>query len=499
MFSDVDKEIAYVRGVVSARFSVYETRVTPQAVQFLVTVDPATMEARFEDLRKELVPKDYIPVLTKEKGEHSILVQRRAPQRFVGLQVNVVLFVLTVITTMMAGASVWAGYEDIDWLTPAAWAYGGLFFTLPLLAILGIHEMGHYVVAKRYQVRASLPFFIPAPGLILGTFGAMISMRDPLPNRKALLDVGASGPILGLLTAIPVTLLGFALTAANPHPIPLNSGGSAAINIPPLYQILSMIVPVPQDSLIHPMAFAGWVGLFVTALNLFPAGQLDGGHIARAVLGERAKYVSWGFLGLMFFLGLYFQYLGWLIIAMFILLLGARHPPPLNDLTRLDTKRHVFGVGMAAVFLLSFVAVPLYPIEPHTAIQFEAPGATGVPLTQLNASVARNGTNQTAFWIHNTGNVNTTVNLTLDLPNFPSNLNVSFVSLSVGNRSIPVETSYANFTFDATESANVTLAFDATGYTDSRTTLTFSVRARVMSDALNRPEDVALPVTLLVA
>ncbi len=191
MATNVDKEIEYVRGVVAARFPVYETRVTPQAVQFLVTVDPATMEAKFEDLRKELVPKDYIPALTKEGGEHMILVQRRPPQRFVNARVNLILFALTVATTLWAGAVLWAGYEDIDWLSLRAWGMGGLAFTLPLLTILGVHEMGHYVVAKRHQVKASLPFFIPAPILPLGTFGAMISMRDPLPNRKALLDIGA--------------------------------------------------------------------------------------------------------------------------------------------------------------------------------------------------------------------------------------------------------------------------------------------------------------------
>jgi len=497
MFSEVDKEIEYVRGVVAARFPVYETRVTPQAVQFLVTVDPATMEAKFEDLRKELVPKDYIPSLTKEKGEHAIFVQRRAPQRFMGTRVNLVLFILTLGTTSWAGAVIWAGYDNIDWLSTAAWAYGSLFFTLPLLAILGVHEMGHYVVAKRYHVHASLPFFLPAPGTILGTFGAMISMRDPMPNRKALLDIGASGPILGLLTAIPVTLIGFGFMNADPRPVPLNTGGSFAIDFPLLYRVLAMFLPIPSNTLLHPTAFAGWVGLFVTALNLLPAGQLDGGHVARAVLGDKTKYVSYGFIGFMFLLGLF--YFGWFIIGMFILLLGARHPPPLNDLTRLDTRRYALAAGAAAVLVLAFVAVPLFPIEPEASVQFERPGAPGIALTELNVSVPAHGTTWTAFLLNNTGNVETTVNLTLSLPNFPSNLTISFDSVHVGLRTYATTAGYANFTFNATEVANVTLFVNATSYSGPPWSLTFSVKSSVRSLVLARPLGLELPVTLRVS
>src|SRR2546427_4527635 len=329
MFTDVDKEIESVRAMIAARFPVYETRVTPQAVQFLVRVAPATMQAKFEDLRKELVPKNYIPLLTTQGGEHAILVQRRPAQRFVSWHVNLILLVLTIGTTLLAGASNWAGYANIGTFTGEAFLLGGLSFTLPLLLILGIHELGHYVVAKRYKVNASLPFFIPAPFLPLGTFGAVISMRDPMPSRKALIDIGAAGPVLGLITAIPITILGMLLWGATPHPASANSGGTLLIDLPPLYRVLSYFIPIPQDTVIHPTAFAGWVGLFVTALNLLPAGQLDGGHVARAVLGENGKFVSYGALLLMLGLSLFYQ--GWLIIAIFILLLGARHPPPLND------------------------------------------------------------------------------------------------------------------------------------------------------------------------
>lgn len=307
MFAQADRDVEWVRSQVAARFPVYETKVTEQAVQFLVTVDPATMESKFDDLRKELVPKDYIPFLAKQGGEFAVLVQRRAPQRFLGTNVNLILLVATLVTTTIAGALSWSGYDEVDFLSVDAFAKGSVFFTLPLLTILGVHEMAHYIMAKRYRVHASLPFFLPAPPFPLGTFGAMISMRDPMPSRRALIDIGAAGPLFGLVTAIPITLVGLWLMAVDPRPVPPNPGGGFAIELPILYQALALFVPIPQDSILHPTAFAGWVGLFVTALNLLPAGQLDGGHVARALLGENQRYLSYATTLFMLFLGILFN------------------------------------------------------------------------------------------------------------------------------------------------------------------------------------------------
>ncbi|MBI4416445.1 MAG: site-2 protease family protein [Euryarchaeota archaeon] len=482
MFSDLGAEIESVRAAVSARFPVYDTRVTPQAVAFLVNVDPATMEKKFDDLRLELVPKDYIPSLTKQGGEYTVLVQRRPSQRFVGSHVNLLLLIATIITTTFAGALNWAGYDDIDWLSLDAFAKGSLFFTLPLMAILGIHEMGHYVIAQRYRVHASLPFFIPAPATFLGTFGAMISMRDPIPSRKALIDIGAAGPILGLITAIPVTILGLVLMQVDPRPAPLNSGGGLEVELPFLYQLLSYFVPIPNNVILHPTAFAGWVGLFVTALNLMPAGQLDGGHVARAVLGENSRYLSYAAIFGMILLG--FWYFGWFIIAVFIMFMGARHPPPLNDLTRLDGKRHAVGALALAVLLLSFVAIPVNLIEPIADIQFESENAPAIPVTELNVTAAVGTATSYTFRIVNLGNVETWISLNLSTPNFPGNLSVAFANLSVGNRSIQVGASDVNFTLNATESANVTLSVDATNYSLAPDDKVFFVKARVKGEGL---------------
>src|SRR5437870_71382 len=279
-----EAEIESLRSTVARFFSVYGVVVSPMALTFQVGAPPGGIGAPFDALRIELVPKDYIPTITQEKGETLVHVQRRPRPRFARTQVNLILLLVTVLTTtFFGGAWNWADYSGQPFLSVESIGFGGLFFTLPLLTILGSHEMGHYLVAKRYKVQASLPFFLPSVPP-LGTFGAFISMRDPIPNRRALLDIGVSGPLVGFAIAIPVTLAGLALSAASPAS-GLTLAGEAQPSL--LFRGLSLFFPLPQTLLTHPhpLAFAGWVGLFVTAINLLPAGQLDGGHVARALLG----------------------------------------------------------------------------------------------------------------------------------------------------------------------------------------------------------------------
>lgn len=500
MFSPANSDLEWVRARVAARFPIYETKVTEQAVQFLVNVDPSTMEAKFDELRLELVPKDYIPALAKQGGEYVVLVQRRAPQRFLGRNVNVILLVATLFTTTIAGALSWSGYDGVAFASLEAFGKGSVFFTLPLLSILGLHEMAHYMMAKRYKVHASLPFFLPAPPIPLGTFGAMISLRDPIPSRKALIDIGAAGPIVGLLTAIPVTLAGLWLMAIDPRPAPPNTGGGLQIQLPYLFQALAWLVPIPPDAIIHPTAFAGWVGLFVTALNLLPAGQLDGGHVARALLGENQRYLSYGATLFMILLALVpGGYQGWFIIAIFIIVLGARHPPPLNDLTPLDAKRYVLGAITASVLVLSFAVAPVVQIEPVAKIQFEQIGAEGVPVQTINLTVGAGNKTTASFRVVNAGNVKTAVNLTLDLQNLQNaNLTVAFESVTIGTRSVAPGNGSVSFAFDSDEVANVTLTVNATAYTLASANWKFSVRASVDGEGV-RPATTELGFILRVS
>jgi membrane-associated protease RseP (regulator of RpoE activity) len=376
-------EIERLKAEVSVLFPVYETRITPQSLVLLVQPDPATLEQNFDQLRQNLWPKFYIPQLRLERGEYLIEIVRRPTRRPWGFLVNLVLLGLTVATTVTAGAFLWLAYVGGSTLSAADFLDGGVTFALPLLLILGVHEFAHYVVARRHRVEASLPFFIPVPPpfLLFGTFGAFISLRQPIPDKKALLDIGASGPIAGFLVSIPVTVYGMFLSAHAPVLSLANCGptfigvsyGNFVFGTSLFWALLGEFVPVSFINL-SPVALAGWVGILVTAINLLPAGQLDGGHVFRALLGDRSRWVSYGAVALLFYLGL--QYNGWFVFAVLILLLGVRHPPPLNDITRLDPKRWIVGAFAAAVLVSGFVVIPI--MMPTGSFDAENPVSTPI-------------------------------------------------------------------------------------------------------------------------
>jgi membrane-associated protease RseP (regulator of RpoE activity) len=360
-------EVDRIRTTVGRYFPVYETRVTPNSLVLLVHIDAATLEDRFDRLRQDLWAQYYIPQVRYDRGEHVIEVVRRPARPGWSSITNLVLLFLTVATTVTAGAFLWVAYTGGSTLGAPDFLWGGIFFGLPLMAILGLHELAHFVTARRHHVDASLPYFIPVPPpfILFGTFGAFISLREPIPNKKALLDIGASGPLAGFAVSIPVTLLGMYLSAHGPVLSVANCGpsflgvsyGNFLIGESFLWFVLGKFLPITSVAL-HPVELAGWVGLLVTAINLLPAGQLDGGHVFRALLGERARYVSYAAVVLLFGLGV-FLYNGWIIFAFLILFLGMRHPPPLNDLTPLDLPRKLVGLGVVAILVTGFVLVPI--------------------------------------------------------------------------------------------------------------------------------------------
>ncbi|MFQ5883761.1 MAG: site-2 protease family protein [Thermoplasmata archaeon] len=411
---ELSAEIEHVSRVVGRYFPIYETRVTPNLFSFFVRTDETTLEDKFDQLRMEMTPLRYVPILTLEGGEQVIHVQKRPKATYRSTNLNLILLVATIGTTVFAGMIHWAGYEGIPLYSLKTLAFGTLFFAFPLLAILATHEFGHYYMARRHKVAASLPFFIPSfPPL--GTFGAVISMRDPIPNRKALLDIGIAGPIFGLIVSIPVTAIGLYLTGVGAKPLPANIGeGGGLVFFPPiLFQALESVIPIPHGVISHPTVFAGWVGLFVTALNLIPAGQLDGGHIARALFGRHATYLSYGSLLVLFTLG--FLYFGWMIIALLIMLLGATHPPPLNDLTGLDLKRKVVGSSAAVMLVLCFVIVPVAQIPIISDFEFREADDPWQELTYDNFSVSADTVYNYSFFINNTGNVKENITMGTNL------------------------------------------------------------------------------------
>lgn len=269
--------------------------------------------------------------------------------------VNVVLFICTVGTTILAGAL----QQGVNPIEDPSQLLKGLPFSAALMFILLAHEMGHFLTSKYYHIDASLPYFIPAPTFI-GTFGAFIKMRSPVMNKRVLLDVGANGPLAGLLVTIPILAVGLKLSEVSVIAAPLEEGmtlGSSLL----LYFMTTVIVgnlPDTHQVILHPLGFAGWIGLLVTSMNLIPVGQLDGGHIAYAVFGRRTAHLSKGVLVCMLGLGIWASRM-WLMWALILfVLLGIRHPAPLDYDVPLDRRRRMLGLSMLVVFVITFVPVP---------------------------------------------------------------------------------------------------------------------------------------------
>jgi hypothetical protein len=359
-------ELDRLRAIVSTYFPVYETRLGPQSVLLAVHIDPATLESKFDALRRELWEKQYVPILRRQSGEEFIEVVRRPTVGPSRLWINILLMAGTVATTAFAGALIWLSYVGGNSLTWSDLGWGALEFGLPVMTILGLHELAHYLVARHHHVEASLPYFIPVPPpFLLGTFGAFISIREPFPDKKVLFDIGAAGPLAGFVVSIPIAIAGLYMSTHAPV-LPLTycgptilgvSYGNLLVGVPLSWLFLKLFVPASLVSL-SPLALAGWVGILVTAINLLPASQLDGGHVWRALLGERARYVSYGVVVLLLGIGLLY-YTGWIFFAILILFLGARHPPPLNDASPLDAKRYLVGAVVAVVLITGFVLTPL--------------------------------------------------------------------------------------------------------------------------------------------
>lgn len=567
----VPADLESVKRLVATRFRVYDARAEAGAYALYVLVPEGGLEAAFQATKRDLRALGLVPFLRYEGGEHIVFVVREDRRSAAPDRLNVFLFAMTVVTTVFAGILAYYPYahpESIDGPAPALdelfaprnWLMGFLLFALPLLAILLVHESAHYVMARRHGVRASLPFFIPLPPLFavnVGTMGAFISMREPIPSRKALLDIGASGPIAGLIVALPILVAGLAFMEADPvvvkgtivglqdadaadgitveegaprfganglrfvpngsaeggfdvveleggpngtfvfvtivdgnetrldlaaddvavavvglpfafpfagrvfdsahvsedgflafvppadagccltrelpspdapaamlaafwrnldpgkngtvahavvngtfvvewHGVPdpqnrtkatfqvvLHENGTieylyerartprglSFLGTPLLYDALAERFRIDDDAIIHPLAFAGWVGLLVTGLNLLPAGQLDGGHVAAALFGERAKALSYACVVALIVLGYglpamgpfpgFEGYGGWLLLALIVAFLGTQHPPTLDDVTGIDMHRALVGGLALLVLVVTFIPVPL--------------------------------------------------------------------------------------------------------------------------------------------
>jgi membrane-associated protease RseP (regulator of RpoE activity) len=263
------------------------------------------------------------------------------------------LFVTTFLTTTFAGAI----QQGINPLKQPLGLIQGLAFSITLMGILIVHEMSHYLASRAHKVPSTLPFFIPAPSII-GTFGAVIRMKGAIWDRRALLDIGASGPIGGFLLALPALTFGLTLSKIVP-----GGGGEAGLILGDslLMVLLERLVlgdlPMDADIILHPIAFAGWIGMFVTSLNLLPVGQLDGGHIAKALYPDHFDVIARIVHFSLIIMGIFF-WEGWLIWALLLFFIGVRHPPVLLPHISLDDRRRKIGYYALAIFILTFVPAP---------------------------------------------------------------------------------------------------------------------------------------------
>lgn len=372
---DAAAEVELIKSIVSRHFSIYETNLSHDSVSFKCQVNQALLEDSFRSLREELARYNYTPIITYRGGEHTVTVGRLPKPNPRGTWVNIIMLILTLATTIFAGMILWSGYvgDEIEFFSAETVLMGALTFGVPILLILGTHEMGHYLTAKRSGLSASLPFFIPAPPPI-GTFGAFISIREPIPDRKTLFNLGVSGPIAGFLVAIPVAILGLMLTSQGARPIPEETGGSMYITLPIIYDIIGLFIPLPGNYILHPTAMAGWVGFLVTAINLIPAGSLDGGHVARAILGHNSRYLSWASVFILFSIGAFFN-IGWMLFGLIVLFLGMEHAPPLNDITKISGKKKALGAIMGVILVTSFVLVPMGYVDMDYSFDAELQGS----------------------------------------------------------------------------------------------------------------------------
>jgi membrane-associated protease RseP (regulator of RpoE activity) len=274
------------------------------------------------------------------------------------LLLHAALFLATVFTTMAAGAF----QSGVNLLEDPWLIYQGIPFAASILAILGTHEMSHYLMSRRHGLDVTLPFFLPGPPFpppLPGTFGALIRIRSPILDKRALVDVGCSGPLAGILVAVPVLVIGLLMSPVKE--MPAGANGGIQLGEPLLFKLICWLTlgPLgPDDQVImHPVAFAGWLGMLITALNLLPVGQLDGGHVIYALFPQWHRRISIACLVLLAVFGI-LTWQGWLLWATILTVMGVRHPPPYCDWIHLDRRRKILGVLTMVAFVLTFTPMP---------------------------------------------------------------------------------------------------------------------------------------------
>ncbi|MDI6819792.1 MAG: hypothetical protein QMC89_02660 [Candidatus Hodarchaeaceae archaeon] len=335
-------QLSEVGAIVGEHFDVSDFAVTGERMEF--EVSSADTKTSFRGLLRAIQPKGYLAALREQEGELRLLVAKRPPAGRENVLVNIALLLATI------GATFGAGYFVIfDRYT----MYASLF-SAAIMLMLGAHELGHKISAWRHGIEATMPYFIPGPN-ILGTFGAFIKIKSPIPTKEALVEMGASGPIFGFLVALPITFVGLTLSRPDPEAAPL-------LVTPLIFAALQLLAfgHVPVGIKLNPLAFAGWVIMVITMLNLLPAGQLDGGHVARGLLGKEGHYRLSRLLGFALLISglFYIEFPLWIWGLLILILFRGYHMGALDDVSILSGRQKLLAVAAFAIFLLC-IPLPL--------------------------------------------------------------------------------------------------------------------------------------------
>jgi hypothetical protein len=346
-----DAVVSYLIGEVEESFEILHIEKDDKFL--ILDVEPIySPEKSFSVLLRGLKGSGYLPYYRRWKEGYRILIsQRHKKKKELSPAMHIALIIATMFTMTLAGY-IWWAQKDV---------FLSVVFAISLMGILGLHELGHALTARWRGVNATLPYFIPVPPPFpFGTFGAVISINSPVVNRRSLLEIGVAGPIAGFLVALPVVMVGLKLSTV--APLDEAKIGGIMFNMPLILQFLARAIlgEIPADHIIipHPLAIAGWAGLFVTSLNLLPMGQLDGGHIIRGLFPTHFKKIYYGVGVALLFLGMLWPgYIVWVFLAAVISKMD--HPGPLDDISELETRHIFYAIAALIVLVLSFMPVPI--------------------------------------------------------------------------------------------------------------------------------------------
>ena len=335
-------------------------------------------EEAYAKLDEQLTTTNQLPLFREADGKHIVhVVSGRVRPTERPWWPNALLFVATLFSVLLMGTLIAAAETDLTNPTQAEQIAGdiipnlwrGLPYALSLLLILGAHELGHYFAARHHKLSVTLPYFIPAPPplSLFGTLGAFIQLREPMRNRKVLLDVGAAGPLVGLVFAVPIVIIGLSTSHVGPIMIGGYMEGNSLLYAFSKILVFGHFLPTSQeDVMLNQLAQAGWTGLLVTALNLMPVGQLDGGHILYSLIGDAARRLYYPILIAMTAL-VFLVSEAWLFWLILLFLFGRVYAAPLDMITPIDPRRRIVGVVALIAFIVTFVPVPFTALDGTTA------------------------------------------------------------------------------------------------------------------------------------